>query len=203
VSDGLHQGGPGAPAEDGLANIIGDNLRRLRSRSNLSLEKLARASGVSRAMLGQIELGKSVPTVTVLVRIAGAFSLPVTVFMEQQGGSRVTLLPRDESKELKTQDGAFVSRALFPFSGARKTEFYELQLAPGCVEESEAHGAATTENLVVVKGSLEIRVGEERHRLQEGDAIFFAADIDHAYCNTGTESAVAYLVINYPESITY
>src|SRR5688572_3222904 len=37
-----------------FATLIGANLRRLRNQSNLSLEKLSRAAGVSRAMLGQI-----------------------------------------------------------------------------------------------------------------------------------------------------
>ncbi|HYX92177.1 MAG TPA: helix-turn-helix domain-containing protein, partial [Myxococcaceae bacterium] len=36
-----------------LAPVVGRNLRRLRTHRGLSLERLAKASGVSRAMLGQ------------------------------------------------------------------------------------------------------------------------------------------------------
>ena len=46
-----------------LAPVVGGNLRRLRTRRGLSLERLAQSSGVSRAMLGQIELGQSAPTI--------------------------------------------------------------------------------------------------------------------------------------------
>ncbi|HTU64105.1 MAG TPA: helix-turn-helix transcriptional regulator, partial [Polyangiales bacterium] len=49
---------------------VAANLRRLRTRKGFSLERLARASGVSRAMLNQIELARSAPTVNVLWRIA-------------------------------------------------------------------------------------------------------------------------------------
>ena len=43
------------PSDD-FAPAVGANLRRLRTRRGLSLERLAQASGVSRAMLGQVEL---------------------------------------------------------------------------------------------------------------------------------------------------
>ena len=48
-----------------LAPVVGANLRRLRTKRGLSLEKLSQLSGVSRAMLGQIELGQSAPTINV------------------------------------------------------------------------------------------------------------------------------------------
>lgn len=186
-----------------LPQVIGANLRRLRSQNNLSLEKLARAAGVSRAMLGQIELGQSVPTITVLARIAAAFGLPVTAFMNERGESDVTLLRVGDAKVLRSADGAFTSRALFPFAGSRKVEFYELRLAPGCDESSDAHVSGTSENLAVAQGELELSIGAELHRLATGDAIFFAADAPHSYRNRGATETVAYLVMTYPESITY
>ncbi|TIV12349.1 MAG: hypothetical protein E5W02_19395 [Mesorhizobium sp.] len=56
-------------------------------------------------------------------------------------------------------DGKFTSRALFPFDGERKVEFYELRFAPGHTENAEAHAPGTIENLILIKGRLEIRVG--------------------------------------------
>lgn len=196
--------GAASDADENFAAVIGANLRRLRGQSNLSLEKLSRAAGVSRAMLGQIELGKSVPTITVLARIADAFSLPVTAFIgRQKEPPRVTLLPANEGMHLRSPDDKFVSRALFPFNGSRKVEFYELRLEIGCDHGSAAHSTATTENLVVTQGQVELQIGETTHRLGTGDAIFFAAEVDHSYRNVGMEPAVAYLVMSYPENISY
>ncbi|MET0535896.1 MAG: cupin domain-containing protein, partial [Steroidobacter sp.] len=73
----------------------------------------------------------------------------------------------------------------------------------GCDHESTAHSAATTENLVVAHGEMELQIGESTHRLSCGDAIFFVADVAHSYRNVGRGPAVAYLVMNYPESISY
>lgn len=154
-------------------------------------------------MLSQIELGQSVPTITVLARIADSFSLPVTAFMSERDESTVTLLPASEAKVLQSANGAFASRALFPFSGSRKVEFYELRLAPGCDESSDAHASGTCENLVVAQGEVELSVGAELHRLAAGDAVFFSADAPHSYRNRGAAEAIAYLVMTYPESISY
>jgi transcriptional regulator with XRE-family HTH domain len=55
--------------------FVGENLRRLRTERGLSLERLARQTGVSRSMLGQIELGQSAPTIKLLWRIASGLGV--------------------------------------------------------------------------------------------------------------------------------
>src|SRR6266511_993953 len=59
-----------------LAVQVGRNLRKLRTRRGHSLERLARLSGVSRAMLSQIERGDSAPTITLLWKVARALEVP-------------------------------------------------------------------------------------------------------------------------------
>src|ERR1700742_672699 len=63
-------------AGDNLGIVVGQNIERLRSRRDLSLEVLAKIAGVSRAMLGMIETGRSVPTINVVWKIACAFGVP-------------------------------------------------------------------------------------------------------------------------------
>ena len=55
-----------SPDDDGIGQRVANNLQRLRAKRQLSLDALARASGVSRAMLSQIESGRSVPPIRVL-----------------------------------------------------------------------------------------------------------------------------------------
>ena len=74
-------------------------------------------------------------------------------------------------------------------------------MAPNSVEEADPHPVGTTENLVVTTGELELTVGKVRHRLQTGDAIFFEADVPHAYRNLGNQTAVLYLVMSYVEAV--
>ena len=185
-----------------LPVIVGKNLRRLRTRRGHSLERLARLSGVSRAMLGQIETGKSVPTISLLWKVATALDVPFATLIAAQEVQGTIVLPRDRAKVLSSSDGQFTSRALFPFDSERRVEFYELRLAPHHRENAEAHAPGTRENLVVASGAVEITVGKDRpHTLAEGDAILFEADVPHSYRNLGASEVVLYLVMTYVESI--
>jgi transcriptional regulator with XRE-family HTH domain len=181
-----------------LAPVVGANLRRLRSRRGLSLEKLAKASGVSRAMLGQIELGQSAPTINVLWKIARALDVTFSALISARGVG-TTLLRVDDAKLLTSHDGSFVSRALFPYDEPRRVEFYELRLAAGKQESADPHPAGTKENLVVTAGELEMVVGTERHRLGRGDVILFEADVPHIYINPGRDETIMYLVMTYAQ----
>jgi transcriptional regulator with XRE-family HTH domain len=186
-----------------LAALVGRNLRRLRTRRGHSLERLAKLSGVSRAMLSQIETGKSAPTINLLWKVSTALGVPFATLMNGQETRGTTFLPRDKAKILASSDGRFSSRALFPFSGERKVEFYELRLAPNHREDADPHAPGTLENLVVAQGTVEIIAGRDAPLvLGEGDAIAFEADVPHSYRNLRTTEAVIYLVMTYVETIS-
>jgi len=189
------------PSEDDVAHILGRNLRRLRTRRGHSLERLAKLSGVSRAMLGQIELGRSVPTISLLWKVARALDVPFAALTDAGGRGGSVVVRREKSKTLTSRDGTFTSRALFPFVGERRVEFYELTLRPEASEMAEGHAPGTTENLVVAQGMVEVTVAGESHRLGPGDAILFEADAPHGYRNLVAGDALMYLVMTYAETV--
>jgi len=185
---------------DEVPPALGPNLRRLRSKRGLSLERLARRSGVSRAMLSQIELGQSAPTINLLWKVARALEVPFSGLIERSTDKAAVVLPARSGKLLANQDGTFTSRALFPFDDRRnRTEFYELRLKPAGAERAAPHPPGTTENLVLTAGAVEIEVDDVAHRLNVGDAILFSADVPHSYRNLGSAEAVMYLVMTYVE----
>ncbi len=190
----------GPPSPD-LAPVVGGNLRHLRQERGLSLEKLSRLCGVSRAMLGQVELGQSAPTINVLWKISTALGVPFSALIGSKKTSGPTVLRAENAKVLSSHDGSFRSRALFPFDEPRRVEFYELKLAARGEERAEAHPPGTVENLVVSSGAVELEVGGTREQLKCGDAILFAADTPHVYRNAGDSDAVMYLVMTYADTV--
>ncbi len=194
---------PSAIADEAdLTPVVGENLRLLRKRHGLSLEKLAERSGVSRAMLNQIELGRSTPTINVLWRIASALGVAFSALLTAPRRAGATVLRAREQPELRSADGRFVSRALFPMDHRpRRVEFYQLKLARGGVERAEPHPPGTVENLVVAAGAVEIEVDGRAHPLAAGDAVQFEADQPHAYRNRGRGDALMYLVMTYAEGV--
>lgn len=187
--------------QEDLTPIVGTNLKRLRMKRGLSLERLANKSGVSRAMLGQVELGKSTPTINIVWKIARALDVPFSALISERAQASTVVLPAAKAKVLRSADGVFSSRALFPFDSPRKVEFYELRLAAGAAEHSDAHAPGTHENLIVTSGSLVLELGNERIELGQGDAVLFEADAPHVYRNDGKAEAVMYLVMTYADHI--
>lgn len=194
------RGEPPAGSLD-LTHVVGRNLRRLRGERGLSLEKLARVSGVSRAMLGQIELGQSAPTINVAWKIATALGVPFSALLSERTEGGMHLLRAADSKKLTSHDGRFISRALFPFDERRRVEFYELTLQPGGVEQAHAHNPGTVEYLAVAQGQLEIDVDGRREVLVAGDAIVFEADVPHVYRNLAGGETLMYLVMVYADLV--
>jgi len=182
-----------------LVPLLGTNLRRHRLRLGLTLDALAATSGVSRAMLGQIELGKSAPTINVLWKIARALDIPFARLLEEDTSGATVVMRRRDGRLIVNQDGSFSSRPLVPTRALKRVEFYELTIKAGAVESAEAHALGTVETLVLSRGIAEIDVGEERHTLAPGDSIVFAADAPHAYRNPGETEAILYLVMTYAE----
>ena len=187
--------------EPALDAIVGENVRELRTRRGLTLDALAKLTSVSRATLGQIELGKTVPSVAVVWKIARAFDVHFSTLLATPGRVATSVLRRKTAKRLISADGRFTSRALFPFGEQQQVEFYELWLAGHGREDAEPHAPGTRENLVVTKGRLELEVAGERFELAEGDAIVFGADVTHAYVNPANEECWMHLVMSYTDPL--
>lgn len=187
---------------DEVSASTGRALRRLRTRRGFSLDRLAKISGVSRAMLGQIETGKSSPTISILSKIALALEVPCGSLIADRTEAGFTPVPRAQAKILVSSDGRFQSRALFPFESERKVEFYEIRIAGHHTETATAHSHGTVENVVVAQGTIEITAGKRApHILGEGDALLFDADVPHAYRNMTGGEAILFLVTTYLEEI--
>ncbi|EPG66905.1 XRE family transcriptional regulator [Leptospira semungkisensis] len=182
-----------------ITEVVKENLKLIRHTKGLSLDKLASRCGVSRAMLSQIEQGKSVPTIAVLWKIATGLNVPFSELLKEKGTEGVFLLKAENTKVLYSSSKVYSSRALFPFIGGRRVEFYELILKPGGIEVAEPHKAGTTENLVVVQGKLRLRVGDKVVELDAKDSVYFRADVPHEYINPTDTETLMYLVMEYTD----
>jgi transcriptional regulator with XRE-family HTH domain len=179
-----------------LGRRVAENLRDRRKARGMSLDDLARASGVSRAALSQIETCKSNPTVGVLWKIAVGLAVP---FAELIGAPRsgAVVLRRGDSQVLRSSDGKFESRPLAPAGASPLVELYELRLSARSTHRSEPHAPGTHEMIVVLSGGLRMHVDDETYELGAGDSIAFAADRPHSYENPAGSEARYHNVIVY------
>lgn len=173
-------------------------LKAIRSQRGWSLDRTAAKTGVSKAMLGQIERGESAPTVATLWKIATGLGVPMTALLEANAGSDDILLFRDaaELRVRPSQEG--MRRALlFPYEPRFGFELYELTFAPGFESISEPHETGVVEHVTVLHGEIELLVEAEWRPLRQGQALRFPADRRHGYRNRTGEDAVVMDLIHY------
>lgn len=158
-----------------------------RTTRNWSLTELAERSGVSRSMIHKIESGTSSPTAEVLVRIAAAFGMTMSVLIaraEAQGGRLARASEQLEWRDPKT---GYLRRQLSP-PGSNPLELTHVDLPAGAKVPMPAGSYAFIAQLIwVIEGQLVFYEGNARHVLNQEDCLQLGPPQDCIFAN---ESAV-------------
>lgn len=184
-----------AVSDGAVSTLVGHNLRRLRKQHRWSLEELALYSGVSRAMLGQIEQGKSLPSIRTLWQAAQALGVSVSWFLESRHDASVLLIKpaKDNATALSPGDGEL--RALHMPTEGHRDEFYELRLAPGACLSLTTPAKPRRVNMALSEGTLEVLIDEASYDLGPREALQFEGTDALTWRNTGLIEAKAFVVI--------
>jgi XRE family transcriptional regulator, regulator of sulfur utilization len=182
---------------ENLNQLIGENLKRLRADKGLSLDAVAKLSGVSKSMLGQIERGEVNPTISTIWRIAGGLKVSFTVLVTRAEDDS-EIVTRGDVEPLVEDGGKVRNFPVFTFDAERGFEMYQVEIDQGGYLQADAHTTGTQEFITLHAGQLAIRVAEDEYLLGRGDSIRFKADVPHSYHNAGSEMASMSMVIHYP-----
>ncbi len=165
-------------------------IKSLRKERGWSLDKTAEETGVSKAMLGQIEREESSPTIATLWKIAAGFSLPFSHFIAEESVMRTPQPLHQSEKSVQVA-------TLLPYDEALHMEVFLLELAPFALHLSEGHTKGILEDVIVASGSVEILTDGSWKNLKEGDALRFDATKPHGYRNSHTKIARIHNIIHY------
>ncbi|WP_058910152.1 helix-turn-helix domain-containing protein [Entomohabitans teleogrylli] len=173
-----------------IAHYLAQTLRSLRAARGWSLSHTAEVTGVSKAMLGQIERNESSPTVATLWKIATGFNVPFSLFIEPpaSGATRPVFDP---------QQRQMVVVPLFPYDEQLKFDLFAITLAPGGCSTSTPHERGVVEHVVVIDGRLDMQTGAQWHTLQAGEGLRFAGDERHTYRNSSDADVLFHSLIHY------
>ena len=177
---------------ENLARFLSTTLKQLRQQRGWSLSRLAEATGVSKAMFGQIERNESSPTVATLWKIATGLNVPFSTFISPPQSATPSVYD--------PQRQAMVITSLFPYDPQLCFEHFSIQMAPGAISESTPHEKGVIEHVVVIDGQLDLCVDGEWQSLNCGEGVRFAADVTHVYRNGGEQTVHFHSLIHYPRS---
>lgn len=175
---------------------VANNLKLIREQRNLSLDMLAKMTGVSKSMLAQIERGEANPTITTVWKITNGLKISFTQLISRDEKNYETVeLPA--VPVLLEDEGHFRNYPLFPYEDSLGFEIYYLELDPGAFMQAHAHPEGTQEFITVFAGEIEICLNGERLRADSERAVRFKADCPHSYKNSGDELCRLSMTISY------
>jgi transcriptional regulator with XRE-family HTH domain len=186
----------GEDAADDLERIvssIGLKVFTLRKSMGLSLQQLGERSDVSAAAIHKIEQGGMVPTITTLLKIAGAVGRPVSYFVEEDGNrdDLAVFTPADAVRPVYTSHKGIALSSIsgpyarFLLAGARAT------VTPGASSGRKPMQHPGEELVHLSDGVLEFSVAGQSFVLEPGSSLHFRGDQPHTWHNPADTDAHA------------
>ena len=184
-----------------LNRTVGRIVRRLRQRSELTLDQLAVKSGVSRAMLSSVERGEKSPTLSVLSGIASGLGVTISHLMgEESSDEKATVIRRRQRLILHDPVTGIERHLLSPTHLASGVELVEHVLPVGAEFPGVVANDHLTEKYVVVRsGKLNLDIGTATYFLEPEDSIYFNVNSDYKFVNKGETECRYYLFIVHTE----
>jgi transcriptional regulator with XRE-family HTH domain len=160
---------------------IAERVRELRAAANLSLEALATRSGVSRSMISLVERGESSPTAVVLEKLSTGLGVTLASLFESPAAERVAVGPiarRADQPQWRDPASGYVRRNVSPAGARQPMQIVEVEFPARArvAFESGARDVRVHQQVWMLEGTIDITIGDERHRLRDGDC--FAMQLD-------------------------
>ena len=180
---------------------LAQNLVDIRKKRGLSQLQLSKIANIPRSTLTYVESGSGNPSLSNLVKIAGALQISIDELVSS---------PRSKVKHIKSKDILIIS------NNKTKTELKKilpdpipgmeidlLTLKPNGRFKGTPHISHTKEYFYCFEGKINIYVKKAKYQLTNGDVLAFPGDEPHAYENeSGKFKATGFSVVTYAGNYT-
>lgn len=161
------------------------SLREARKARGLSLDAVAKLSGVSRSMVSQIERGESSPTVATLWNLTQALQVDFAGLLEGKPDPGIEVVRASAAPVIAGRGQGLTIRILSAADAVGEHEVYDLRFSAGGRLDSEPHSPGCREHLTVIDGQVRVWSGDDEQMLGPGDTARYPADRAHAIAAEG------------------
>lgn len=176
---------------------IGEKIRLMRVRMNLTQEELADRCELSKGFISQVERDLTSPSIATLVDILESLGSNLQEFFGETRDEKVVFTAKDISCKENTEMGQAV-KWLIPNAQKNKMEPIYLTLSAGGRTEAEDPHEGE-EFGYVLSGMIFLYLGQHKFRVRKGESFYFKPDVEHYLSNPGKQDA-AILWISSPPS---
>ncbi|OUR94825.1 hypothetical protein A9Q84_17095 [Halobacteriovorax marinus] len=158
---------------------ISENVKALRAKRNFTQKHLSQLAKIPRTTLTNIESGESNPSLSNVIKLAGALNVSIDLLVSPLRAASVLIKKSDLPLEVK--GGTSISK-LLP-EKIKGMDIDRVTLAPLHTFRGTPHLGGTHEYMTVISGEVVVRLNGEKFHVYEDDLLAFPGDVQHSYQN--------------------
>ncbi len=179
-------------------SFLGEKIREIRRQKKFSLKDLAEQVEVTSSFLSQVELSKVMPSLITTMKIAEVLQVPINQLVENTTNNIQVV--RSEKRMKLGIPGSNILRESLIEGFDHSLQIFSVELRPGQFSSESLLSHASEEVMLILEGSLYVKIGDFETILNEGDSILYDGIFPHMNGCHG-ETKVVYIVINVPPII--
>lgn len=172
---------------------VGKKIKKVRLEKKLTLERLANETGFAVDYLKELEAGKIIPPVGTLLSLSRALGMDSGLLLQEQ---EAVLKDRVEAYTKRTENYAY--KTLTPGAENKHLKAFLVTIDPLAEHHGVGYLHEGEEFVYLLRGCIEVIVGENVNRLNANDSLHFNSGIRHQMRNVGNEEAELLVVVYGP-----
>ncbi|MBN2032965.1 MAG: helix-turn-helix transcriptional regulator [Deltaproteobacteria bacterium] len=181
------------PAKKG-ALPFGKRVMRLRREKNMTLKTLANETGLSELYLSQVEKGEVIPPVAVILQLSRALEIDSSILLREEKAKA----GKDSESDYRKRTEDYSYQTLTPEAAHKRLKAFKVFIDPKSDHKGVSYQHLGEEFIYVLKGKINVMVGENKNTLSPGECIHFNSSIIHKLRNISEEKAELLVVLYTP-----
>jgi len=173
---------------------IGKRLKDIRATKGLSLDYLANETGFSVDYISEVEKGEIIPPVATILRLSRALEIDSGILLKKER-DEADKRKADDFKE-RTEDYSY--QTLTPEAVHKHLKAFKIFIDPVSDHKGVSYQHEGEEFIYVLKGKVEVTVGDNKKVLDPDDSLHFNSSIVHKLRNLSSEKAEMLVVLYTP-----
>jgi len=171
----------------------GKKIKKVRLDKKMTLDVLANETGLAKDFIKKVESGDQIPSVGNLLQISRALGIDSNFFLKEQEASSEE---RAEAYTKRTNNYAYTP--LTPNAENKHLKAFLIVVEAQQPHDGVGFQHEGEEFVYVLKGEVQIQVGDNINALKPGDSLHFNSGIKHDLKNTGDIDAELIVVVYSP-----
>lgn len=180
---------------------IGGNIRKKRTSKELTVQEMAKLTGLTSGYISQVERNIVNPSVNTLKKISDALSVPIaSLFIEENiiEDTESNYVVRKSKRKSLVNPQLKTEISLLSPNLNNNLELILIHAQPGGNSGEDYYTHEGEECGTVLQGTLTIEMIDKKFKLYEGDSITFKSSTPHKWYNEGDEESISIWAITPP-----